>query len=111
SFGQHPRAKPPWPSSGHASVEDQLHLVGASQIQVLADDLLEKDASGQGPVENLRQGELCLQDGHVVAVASLAILGRERVGQPCQPLAQQGAGRSAYGKLLPGRNSSTDSRA
>ena len=58
---------------GDAPVEDQLHLVGPAQVQVLADDFLEEDAAGQRSVQHLGQGELGLQDGHVVAVAGLPV--------------------------------------
>ena len=39
--------------------------------------------------EHLGQGELCLQDGDVVAVAGAPVSGGERVRQDRQPLAQQ----------------------
>ena len=58
---------------GDPAVEDQLHLVGPAEVQVLADDLLEEDAAVQRPVEHLGQRELGLQDRDVVAVAGLAI--------------------------------------
>jgi hypothetical protein len=61
--------------AGHAPVEDQGDLVGAADVEVLADDLLEEDAAGDRLVEDLGEGELRLQDGDVVAVAGLAVGG------------------------------------
>ena len=49
------------------AIEDQLHLVGAAEVEVLADDLLEEDAARDWPVQNLGQRELRLQDRQVVA--------------------------------------------
>src|SRR5579871_2154041 len=88
-FRQHARAEASRRLGGDASSEDQLDLVGAAQVQVLADDLLEEDAAGQRPVQHLGQGEFRLEDGQVVAVAGLAVLICKGVRQAGQPLAQQ----------------------
>ena len=77
-------------ASGDASVEDQLHVVGTSRVEVLAHHLFEEDASLHRTVEDLRQGELRLQDRHVAADARRPVGGGERVRQARQPLAQQG---------------------
>ena len=71
-------------AAGDAAAEDQLHLVGAADVEVLADDLLEEDAAGGGAVEHLGEGELGLQDGDVVAVAGPAIGGGEGMRQPAR---------------------------
>ena len=62
-----------------------MDLVGAAHIQVLADDLLKQDAPRDGPVKDLREGELRLQDGDIVAEASRALLRREGMGDAGQP--------------------------
>ena len=72
-----------------APVEDETDPVGPAGVEVVADDLLEEDPSGDWSVEHLGQGELGLQDGEVVGVAGRGVLLGERVGQPTQPLAQQ----------------------
>jgi hypothetical protein len=69
--------------------EDQLHLIGTADVEVLADDLLEEDAPHHRPVEDLRQRELHLKDRQVVSDARGAVLGREEVGQPAKPLADR----------------------
>ena len=56
--GYHAGSVPRGRASGDASVEDQLHVVGAAEVEVLAHDLLEEDPSLDGAVEDLRQGEL-----------------------------------------------------
>lgn len=71
-------------------VEDQSDLVGAAEVEVVADDLFEEDPPAHGLVEHLGQGELRLQDREVVAVPGGAVGWAERVGQDRQPLAQQG---------------------
>jgi hypothetical protein len=66
-----------------------LHLARASDVQVLADDLLEEDAPRHGSIEDLGQRELGLQDRQRVAVAGGPIVPIERMRQSCQPLTQQ----------------------
>ena len=73
-----------------ASGEDQPDVVGAADVEVVADDLLEEDPPGDRGVEHLGQGELRLQDRDLVPVAGEVVRAGERVRQPAQPLAQQG---------------------
>lgn len=84
-----PGAEPPRCAPADPAIEDQRHLAGPTDVQVLSDDLLEEDAPGHRPIQHLRQRELGLQDRHAVAVAGAAITPIERMGQPRQPLAQQ----------------------
>ena len=81
--------KRPGVRSADAAVEDQLHLIGPADVEVLADDFLEEDAAGDGPVQNLGQRELGLQDRELIAVAGLPICGGEGMRQLAQPLPQQ----------------------
>ena len=53
-------AEGPGCSLDDAAVEDQLDVVGASQIKVLADDFLKEDAAMHGTIDNLGEGELDL---------------------------------------------------
>ena len=71
------------------AVEDQLDLVGAAEVEVLANDLLEEQAAVHGLVEHLGERELGLQDGDVVAIAGTPVGGGEGMRQTAQPLAQQ----------------------
>ena len=77
------------PAAHQPPVEDQRDLVGAADVEVVADDLLEEDPPGHRLVQHLGQGELGLQDRDVVAVAGGPVGGAERVRQDGQPLAQQ----------------------
>ena len=65
----------------HPPVKDQLHLTGPADIQIFTDHFLEEHATGHGPVQNLGQRELRLQDGNLVAITSLAIPGLVRMRQ------------------------------
>ena len=56
-------------------IEDQLHLIGAAEVEILADDLLEEAAAGDGPIEHLGQRELGLQDRELIAIAGGAVRG------------------------------------
>ena len=76
-------------ASVDAPVEDQLHVVGPAHVEVLAHHLLEEDPPLRGPVEDLGQSELGLENRDIVADALSPVGGREGVGQAGQPLAQQ----------------------
>src|SRR5713101_535501 len=102
-FGEHPGAKPPRCVLVHAALEDQLHLVGPAQVQVIADDVLEEDPARLRTVQHLGQREFRLQDRDVVTVAGLAIRRGVGVRQLRQPLTQQGVDfgrRQAVADLL-----------
>ena len=47
----------------HLASEDQLHLFGTAQIDVLADDFLEEAAPVDGAVPHLGERELRLENG------------------------------------------------
>ena len=70
-------------------VEDETDLIGAADVEVVADDLLEEDPTRDRCVEHLGQGELGLQDRHVVAVAGGPIGAVNGCGESGQPLALQ----------------------
>ena len=80
ALGDDAGAEPPWGPPRHPAIEDQLHVVGAADVEILADHLFEEDASGQGPIQYLGQGELSLQDGDVVGVAGGMVMSGEGVG-------------------------------
>ena len=77
------------PCAHEPPVEDQTDLVGAADVEVVADDLFEEDPARDRGVEHLGQRELGLQDRQLVAVAGGPIGGGERVRQDGQPLTQQ----------------------
>ena len=97
--GSVPRRRAP----ADAPVEDQLHMVGAAQVEVLTHDLLEQHATLERAVEDLGESELGLKHGDVIADAGGAVGVRERMRQAHQPFAQQGVDlrrRQAVGQLL-----------
>src|SRR5918996_2833854 len=73
----------------HPPVEDELHHVWPSNVEVLPDDFLKQDATVQWPVQDLSEREFRLKDGDIVAVTGFPVLPGERVWQACQPAAQQ----------------------
>src|SRR5215213_3327684 len=89
AFRDHPRAKAPRSSPGYAAVEDQLHLAGIAEVEILVDHFLEEGAASQRSVQYLSQRELSLQDRDIVKPAGLTICGSERMRQQAQPFAQQ----------------------
>ena len=89
AVGKHPGSKTSRCLLGYATIKDQLHHVWTSEVEILPDDLLEENAATQRTVQDLGQGELGLQNGQVIAVAGLVILGRVGMRQAGQPAAQQ----------------------
>src|ERR1700741_481052 len=85
------------------AIEDEFDLLRAAEIEVLADHLLEEQATVQRPVEDLGGGELRLPDRDIVAVAGLAVRSSEGMRQEPQPFAQQcidlGCGKSVANRL------------
>ena len=88
-LANHARAKARRRALVDAPAEDQLHLVRTAQVEILADHVFEECASVQRAVEHLGEGELGLQDRHLVEHAGTPVGTAERVRQPPQPLAQQ----------------------
>src|SRR5262249_24588744 len=60
-------------AGGDLAVEDQAHLTWPTDVQILADDLFEKDPPGHRLIEHLGERELRLQDRQVIAIACGAI--------------------------------------
>jgi hypothetical protein len=87
--GDDPSAEYPWGVASDLPTEDQADLVGAADVEVVSDGLLEKDPPRDRFVQHLGQAELGLQDRELVAVARRAVRRGERVRQPGQPLTQQ----------------------
>ena len=103
ALGDHAGAKPPRGAPANAPLEDQLHLTGPADIEVLANHFLEERAPGHRPVQHLGERELRLQDRDVVAVARRPVRRRERMRQPAQPLPQQRIdllGRQSFAQRL-----------
>src|SRR5260370_1529868 len=73
ALSDHPGAKPSGCRVGtlaqDPTVKDELDLVGATDVEVLPNDLLEEDAACHWLVEDLGQRELGLKDRHVIANA------------------------------------------
>src|SRR6201993_2277528 len=99
----HPGAKAGFRRARYPAIEDEFDLLRAAEIEVLADNLLEEQATVQGSVEDLGGGELRLQDRDIVAVAGLAVGSREGMRQEPQPFAQQcidlGCGKPVANRL------------
>ena len=69
------------------AVEDDVHLVRPADVDVVADQLLEEDPPGGGPVQRHGGGELGLLDRQLPAVVGVLVGAGERVRQAGQPLA------------------------
>ena len=89
ALGDDAGAKPPRGAPGDAPLEDQLHLIGPADIEVLANHFLEEHPAGDGPVQHLGERELRLQDRQVVAIAGRPVSAGKRMRQPAQPFPEQ----------------------
>src|SRR5215210_1477262 len=89
AFRDHPRAKASGSAFSHSPLEDQLHLTGIAEVEILMDYFLEEGAASQWPVQYLSQRELRLQDRDIVKPTGLPICLSERMWQQAQPFAQQ----------------------
>ena len=103
ALGQDPGAEAPGCSTRDASIEDQLHLIRTAEIEILADDFFEETAAGHRSIEDLREGELGLQDGELIAIPGGPVRRREGMGHAPEPLAKDrvNARRRAPGRRAP----------
>jgi hypothetical protein len=69
----------------NATVKDQLHVLGASEVDVVAQHLLKEQPAGKRTIEHLRAGELGLPNKQLIPKAGGAILGRKRMRQAFGP--------------------------
>ena len=87
ALGENPGAEGAGRLPRDAAIEDELHLVGPAQVEILAHDFFEEAAAGAGPIEDLGQGEFRLEDRELVAIAGAAMRGREGMREAAEPLA------------------------
>lgn len=78
--GDDARSEPRVGPARDAAAEDQLHVVGAFDVEVLADDLLEQDPAADRAVELLREGAIRLENREGVTDPLRAILTSWRDG-------------------------------
>ena len=78
-----------------APVEDQLHVLGAAHVEVVAQHLFEEDPPLRRSVEYLGPSELGLQNRDVVADAPLPVAGREGCGRRASHLRRRASARAA----------------
>ena len=61
---------------GYAPIEDQLHLPGAAQVRIFANDVFKQHSSADRAVEYLRQRQLDLPDCELITIACGPVRGR-----------------------------------
>src|SRR6202008_1952268 len=71
------------------AIEHQADLAGAADIEVLADNFLEKDAACNRLIQDLGERELGLPDGHLISIARRTVAWRKRMRQAAKPFAQE----------------------
>ena len=89
-LGDDARAKPSRRAARDPTVEDELDVVRSAEIQIVANHLFEEGSARRGPVEDLRQRELGLENGHGIAIIRAAVGRGEGMGQPPKPSAGKG---------------------
>ncbi len=99
--------------AGDAAIENQLHLIGATDIEILPNHFFEETAAGLGAIEDLGQRKFGLEDGELIAVAGAAMACGKGMRQAAEPFAKhrvdlrgvQGIGDTLHaGGILAGSN-------
>ena len=67
-------------ASGDPAVENELHLLGATNVEVFSDNIFKENAARDGSVEYLREGQFDLENGELITVSGMSISGRKRMG-------------------------------
>ena len=75
--------------SGDTTVENQLREAGATEVDVLSNDLLEQDPSHERPIQDLGKRKLRLHDRQFVAIACLSIVRCKWMREKGEPLAKE----------------------
>ena len=90
AFGENPRAELAGGLPRDAAIENELHVIGPAEVEILAHDLFEQMAACARPVEDLGQGEFRLEDRELVAIPRGTVGGGEGMRQAAEPLAHDG---------------------
>src|SRR5436190_19853855 len=69
AVGEDPSAELARGPAGDAAMENQLHLIGATDIEILPNHFFEETAAGLGAIEDLGQRKFGLEDGKLIPVA------------------------------------------
>ena len=85
-FGDQASSKQCLGGAGNAFVKDQLQLVRPSEVQVIAQHLLEEQTSRQGTIKNLCSRELRLLDEQFIAMTGRSIFVSKWLRQSSVPL-------------------------
>src|SRR2546426_11829849 len=86
-FGEDAGAKLAWRAAGDAPIEDQLHLIRTTDVEILANHFFEETAARERPIEHLGQRELGLQNRELIPIAGGAMGRREGLGETAEPFA------------------------
>ena len=81
AFGEDAGAKLAGRAAGDAPIEDQLHLIRTTDVEILANHFFEETAARERPIEHLGQRELGLQNRELIPIAGGAMGRREGCGR------------------------------
>jgi hypothetical protein len=81
------------------AAEDRGHLVGAAQVEVVADQPFEERPPGGGPVERLGVGDLVLAERQLIDVPGAQVRAGERRGRPGLPAPEEAGDRAGAGPV------------
>lgn len=76
-------------ASADLPLEEQLHWIGPSEIERIAQDLLQEFSAADRPIEHLRQADFHLQNGQAVGDVRSFVLRRERPEQGSVPAREE----------------------
>src|SRR5262249_49020986 len=85
TVGQHAGAEGAGSATGAAPLDQPLDAIGSAEVEVGADDYLEKLAAMERPIEDLRQADFHLHERKLVAIAGPSVGGGKRVRETTKP--------------------------
>ena len=78
---------------GDPTIKDKLNLFGTTDVQVFSDDFFKEDAAAHGLIQNLSEGKFELENGELITVSGLTVVGGEGMGESSTIC---GAGRRSF---------------
>ena len=81
AIGDDPGTKYAGSGLDDGAVNDELYLFGATNVQVFSDHIFKEDVPAHRLIQNLGEGKFELENGELITVSGLTVLGGEQMGE------------------------------
>jgi hypothetical protein len=88
SIGDDPGTKRAGRGLRDPTIEDELNLFGTADVQVFSDNVFKEDTAAYRLIQNLGEGKFELENGELITISRLTVLGGEGMGPSFQPFAE-----------------------